>query len=404
MIEEGFAGPEAAPATRDFRLDEVLTVVSGLNCLDVADDPDPNAFTRRTGDLLGFVSGEEQQLETFQLPRVANEVKASILTSHPEISQLLEGLPEAPPLDVSQEVEDRYYADCLAWFNGVKARLGDRMADPVTLTRIPPELHTHIDPQDEIRMMGGEVVSPESLFGVLSAPSLKAISDKMIINNPSIVAHPLTKIKPSDDYKMRTDSPPLEGNDEVGKDLPQPAEPVEPLPERRVDDVLQDSVPEISRELFRGNPQPIKWSIGGVGYVAEQQVGSPDYIVTRSDGEIVGKGREVWLADLLKEAAKASSNGQTSPEESQPAESFKNFTPPFSRDMFRMNQSIEWATGGRKYTTSREPGQIKYTVIRDDGKVMGQGRGESWIVDLLREATRANAGERNSYDSVLMLW
>lgn len=147
---------ESQPPTQEFRLDEVLTVVSGTNFLNVEGDPDPNAFTRRTGDLLSFMT-DEGQLETHQLPRIADEVKDAVTAEHPEIADLLKDMPEEPPLNASAAEEAAFDKRHKAWYNKIMAAYGDRMGDSITLSPIKTEAHTHVEADDEFRLMGGQV-------------------------------------------------------------------------------------------------------------------------------------------------------------------------------------------------------------------------------------------------------
>ena len=148
---------EMAEGARDFRLDEVLTVITGTNFLDTQSDPDPNAFTRRIGDLTNFMTREEGA-ETHQLPRLADEVRESVLAEHPELGVFIADMPAEPPDDASAAEEAAFDAAHKAWYQKIRAELETRMDEPIALTPIPPEAHTHIDSQDEFRAMGGTVI------------------------------------------------------------------------------------------------------------------------------------------------------------------------------------------------------------------------------------------------------
>lgn len=147
--------------SRSFRMDEALTVVSGVNFLDIQNDPDPNAFTRRVGDLLSYATNEGQ-LETFQLPRVAEEVAPSILASHPELADLLQSKPKEP-MNAGPEEEAAYDKAIAAWHKTVMEQYGDKMGDPVAISPISPEDHTHIDAGAEFQLMGGKTADLSDL-------------------------------------------------------------------------------------------------------------------------------------------------------------------------------------------------------------------------------------------------
>lgn len=150
---------EQFPQRRNIPLDEVLTIVSGVNFLNTANDPDPNAFTRRIGDALAFLTHEDR-LETFQLPRVAAEVKDHILQQHPELRELLESRPPDPPANCLPIEERAFQRNIAEWRENVRRKYGDNLADTLPLAPIDPysDHHTSIDPAAEFEMHGGKTI------------------------------------------------------------------------------------------------------------------------------------------------------------------------------------------------------------------------------------------------------
>ncbi|HKU19120.1 MAG TPA: hypothetical protein VJP80_07705 [Candidatus Saccharimonadales bacterium] len=151
---------------RDFRLDEVLTVVTGNNFLnpdELQADPDDNAFSRRVGGLLGFMTNGDQ-LERHQMIRAADEVTPTILAEHPEIAALLHDAPPAPALDDwSPEAEVAAEAR-RQWVLRTQAVLGSRLKEPVTLSPLDPLEHLPLDPATEYEQMGGKTLRDPDEF------------------------------------------------------------------------------------------------------------------------------------------------------------------------------------------------------------------------------------------------
>lgn len=105
------------------------------------------------GELFGWMTGETGPIETHQLPRLSDEVEASLRTI-PEVAQILEFQPPEPGPDATPAEFASYQNATMAWYNQVMQQYGDKMGEMVEVSPIPPEDHTHIDPEVEALMMG----------------------------------------------------------------------------------------------------------------------------------------------------------------------------------------------------------------------------------------------------------
>src|SRR6478736_584187 len=133
------------PAQRSFHVSDVLTILT-----------DRLVSTRGMDgvyDILGFMT--DSQPFTHQLPRISDEVKPFLATEHPELAQV-----EVPEDFGDSHAEAKANID--AWLETIYAKFGT----VVTVTRIPAEAHTEIDPITELSLRGISqdkiiVVSPE---------------------------------------------------------------------------------------------------------------------------------------------------------------------------------------------------------------------------------------------------
>lgn len=142
-----------------FRLDVILTVASDVSFIDWDTEywgmhPSRQPFTHEVGDLLSYLA-LDSQLETFQLPRVADSVKPGLLDQLTVIPGL-----EFLPKDVS-EVPDREaplyeMAAWLGWMMGEYPM--DRL---VELSPVIMDDYQRINAATEWELMGGAVVGLE---------------------------------------------------------------------------------------------------------------------------------------------------------------------------------------------------------------------------------------------------
>lgn len=137
-----------------FRLDVILTAVSGVMTIDWDDEywaqhPSPQPFQHEVGAMLSYVALDDQ-LEIFQFGRVADDTNAGVLDQLRAIPELKELIDSIPTEDASPE-------ETTAWYHHViKEHPMDRL---IELSPVIMEDHIRdADPVTEFMLMGGTVL------------------------------------------------------------------------------------------------------------------------------------------------------------------------------------------------------------------------------------------------------
>ncbi len=129
MESEQGGSAERLKPSRAFRLDEVLTAISGVVFVDYRGNEDPNAFVKKIGGMLAFLAGRNDNPEIFQLPDIADNMKAGLmlqLSAYPEVMEILGSMPS----EDSAEESKKWYEEVAAKYDMSKEISLSPVEDP----------------------------------------------------------------------------------------------------------------------------------------------------------------------------------------------------------------------------------------------------------------------------------
>jgi len=130
----------------------VPSAISEVSFLDPNDydDSDRTPVTGRISTVLSFVTQSNKPLEVFQLPRVADEVSASVIAQSALLVEILSSQPNSKLASAQ---------DFMSWYQRI-SRTYD-LEQEVELEPVDPSEYRQVSSTDEARELGVKFIQPD---------------------------------------------------------------------------------------------------------------------------------------------------------------------------------------------------------------------------------------------------